>query len=159
MPDVDFDIIAVTGTGHEPLAWELPANVRSVTTAPLWGPASDGRAPRGKEMRRFLNAYERFLHSILDPVYTTHFGTELYGFADLAQRGLLSPALRSERALRTLQHVWTREYLSTAVSRPTLHDALNATDLLEHALRPLSAEPPREAWRTPPAAASPPCPA
>ncbi|MEU1288100.1 GT4 family glycosyltransferase PelF [Kitasatospora sp. NPDC005856] len=144
MPDVEFDVIAVTGTGHEPLAWELPANVRSVTTAPLWGPASEGRPPRGKEMRRFLNAYERFLHSVLDPVYTTHFGTELYNFADLARRGLLSPALRSERALRTLQHVWTRDYLPTAVSRPTLHDALNATDLLEHALRPLSVEPPKD---------------
>ncbi|MET9176720.1 GT4 family glycosyltransferase PelF [Kitasatospora aureofaciens] len=144
MPDVDFDIVAVTGTGQEPLAWELPANVRSVTTAPLWGPASEARPPRGKEMRRFLNAYERFLHSILDPVYTTHFGTELYGFADLARRGLLSPALRSEGALRTLQHVWTRDYLPTAVSRPTLHDALNATDLLEHALRPLSVNPPTD---------------
>ena len=144
MPDVEFDIIAVPGTGDEELTWELPANARSVTMAPLWGPASGAKPPRRKEMRRFLDAYERFLHSILDPVYTTHFGTELYGFADLARRGLLSPALRSEPALRTLQRVWTRDYLPTAASRPTLHDALNATDLLEHALRPLSVEPPQD---------------
>ncbi|WP_051970139.1 GT4 family glycosyltransferase PelF [Kitasatospora azatica] len=143
MPDVEFDIIAVTGSGTEELAWELPPQVRSVTTAPLWGPADQGKPPRGRELRRFLDAYERFLHSLLDPVYDTHFGTELYGFADFARRGLLSPALRSEGALRTLQGVWTRPYLPTAAATPTLHDALHATDLLEHALRPLAAEPPQ----------------
>ncbi|WP_327067779.1 GT4 family glycosyltransferase PelF [Kitasatospora sp. NBC_01250] len=138
MPDVEFDVIAVTGTGSEALAWELPPWVRSVTTAPLWGPPAPGKAPRGRELRRFLDAYERFLHSILDPVYATHFGTELYGFADFARRGLLGPALRSEGALRTLQEVWRRPYLPTAEAEPSLHDALHATDLLEHALRPLS---------------------
>ncbi|MDH6132819.1 glycosyltransferase involved in cell wall biosynthesis [Kitasatospora sp. MAA4] len=144
MPDVEFDIIAVTGSGNEGLAWELPANVRSVTPAPLWGPADDRKPPRGRSLKRFLDAYERFLHAILDPVYTTHFGTELYGFADYARQGLLSAALRSEPALKTLQHVWTRAYLPTAAAQPTLHDALHATDLLEHALRPLSVEPPHD---------------
>ncbi|GAA1936698.1 GT4 family glycosyltransferase PelF [Kitasatospora viridis] len=144
MPDVEFDIIAVTGTGAEPVVWDLPGNVRSVTPVPLWGPAADGRAPRGRELRRFLESYERFLHSLLDPVYDAHFGRELSTFADLARRGLLGPALRSEQALRTLHGVWSRTGLPTAAARPTLHDALNAGDLLEHALRPLAVEPPRE---------------
>ncbi|GAA3105634.1 hypothetical protein GCM10020254_59400 [Streptomyces goshikiensis] len=34
--------------------------------------------------------------------------------------------------------VWTRPGLSSAGAAPTIHDALTATDLLEHALRPLS---------------------
>lgn len=144
MPDVEFDVIAVTGTGNEELAWQLPGWVRKVTTAPLWGPAAPGKPPRGRELRRFLDAYERFLHSVLDPVYATHFGTELYGFADFARRGLLGPALRGEAALRTLQEVWTRPYLPTAAAEPTLHDALHATDLLEHALRPLVVEAPSD---------------
>ncbi len=144
MPDVDFDIIAVTGTGNEPLAWELPANVRSVRTSALWGPADKGKPPRGRALRAFLDSYQRFLLSLIDPVYASHFSTELYSLASLARRGLLSAALRSEPALRTLQHTWTLEHLPTAAAEPTLHDALHATDLLEHALRPLAVEPPAE---------------
>ncbi|MFE9426509.1 GT4 family glycosyltransferase PelF [Kitasatospora sp. NPDC006697] len=143
MPDVEFDVIAVTGTGSEPVVWDLPGNVRSVTAVPLWGPVPDGRAPRRRELRRFLESYERFLHSLLDPLYASHFSRELSYFADLARRGLLGPALRSEQALRTLQRVWSRPELPTAAARPTLHDALNAGDLLEHALRPLAVQPPR----------------
>ena len=45
-------------------------NVRSVTPAPL-GAADDRKPPRGRALKRFLDAYERFLHAILDPVYTT----------------------------------------------------------------------------------------
>ncbi|MFC6597157.1 GT4 family glycosyltransferase PelF [Kitasatospora paranensis] len=144
MPDVEFDIIAVTGTGLEPVVWDLPANVRSVTTAPLWGPPEGGRPPRGAAMRRFQDSYERFLNSILSPVYAGHFSPELNQLADLARDGRLGPTLRSEQSLRTLHRVWTRDEHPTAASRPTMYDALNATDLLEHALRPLAVRPPRE---------------
>jgi glycosyltransferase involved in cell wall biosynthesis len=144
MPDVEFDVIAVTGTGSEPVVWDLPANVRTVTVSPLWGPPSSGRAPRGAALRRFQESYERFLHSLLDATYASHFGPELNYFAYLALRGELGPALQTEKALRTLQEVWSRDYLPTAAAGPTLHDALHATDLLEHALRPLTVEPPAD---------------
>ncbi|WP_079152041.1 GT4 family glycosyltransferase PelF [Streptomyces sp. RTd22] len=146
MPDIDFRVIAVTGTGREPLAWELPAQVRGVDCLPLWGPppAVRVRAPRGRAMRTFLAGYERFLLALLDPAQEHAFAPELYRLAEYAQRGTLSAALASESAARALARIWTRPQLPTATARPTLHDALTATDLLEHALRPLAARPPAE---------------
>nr|WP_229759107.1 GT4 family glycosyltransferase PelF [Peterkaempfera bronchialis] len=144
MPEIDFRVIAVTGTGREALAWDLPDNVTRVTAVPLWGPPPADRAPRGRLLRRLLSSYERFLLSLLDPAHESHFGTELYELAAHARAGVLGPALRSEDALRTLTATWIRPGTATAASRPTLHDALTATDLLEHALRPLVAEPPAE---------------
>ncbi|MFC5147801.1 GT4 family glycosyltransferase PelF [Streptomyces aureoversilis] len=142
MPDVDFRVIAVTGTGREPLAWELPGHVREVESHALWGPPPPGRAPRGRDLRAFLTAYEQFLLSLLDPDQEPHFARTLYRLADHAASGTLSAALRGEAAARTLVRVWNRPHLHTAAARPTLHDALLATDLLEHALRPLAATPP-----------------
>ncbi|WP_338932898.1 GT4 family glycosyltransferase PelF [Streptomyces netropsis] len=144
MPDIDFRVIAVTGTGREPLAWELPGHVRSVDTLPLWGPPPAGRAPRGRALRRFLTAYERFLLALLDPAEEHHFPRTFYRLAEYAAAGTLPAALRGEAAARALVRVWNRPELATAAARPTLHDALTATDLLEHALRPLAADPPAE---------------
>ncbi|MFE0046215.1 GT4 family glycosyltransferase PelF [Streptomyces albireticuli] len=144
MPDVDFRVIAVTGTGREQLAWELPPHVRSVECHPLWGPPPGGRAPRGKQLRALLTAYELFLLTLLDPAHEHHFPRTFYRLAEYAAAGTLAPALRGEAAARTLVRVWNRPGLATAGARPTLHDALLATDLLEHALRPLAADAPAE---------------
>ncbi|GAA0488949.1 GT4 family glycosyltransferase PelF [Streptomyces sp. NPDC046215] len=144
MPDIDFRVIAVTGTGREPLAWELPAHVRGVAVHPLWGPPPAGRAPRGRALRGFLTAYEQFLLALLDPAQEHHFPRAFYRLADHAATGALSAALRGEAAARALVRVWNRPHLATAAARPTLHDALLATDLLEHALRPLAADPPAD---------------
>ncbi|MGR4879383.1 GT4 family glycosyltransferase PelF [Streptomyces sp. LARHCF249] len=153
MPEVDFNVIALTGSGREPVTWELPRNVYRHTSVPLWGAApARGRrtALRGKDRRRFTEVYETFLLSLLEPPPATAagtpgqgpagdaFSTALRELALLARAGRLAPALRSESVLRLLMTVWTRPGLSTAAAAPTIHDALTATDLLEHALRPLS---------------------
>ncbi|MFD5621699.1 GT4 family glycosyltransferase PelF [Streptomyces yangpuensis] len=144
MPEVDFNVIALTGSGREPVTWELPRNVYRHTSVPLWGPPPGrGRrsALRGRAHRRFTQVYESFLLSLLhpsaDPADRT-FSEALRELAVLARAGKLAPALRSESVLRLLMKVWTRRGLSTAEAAPTIHDALTATDLLEHALRPLA---------------------
>ncbi|MFC8790542.1 GT4 family glycosyltransferase PelF [Streptomyces cinereoruber] len=141
MPEVRFDVLALTGSGREPVTWDLPSNVVRHTAFPLWGPAPVRvrRAPRGEERRRFLDTYERLLLSLLDPGTGYDFGTSLYELAALARQGRLTAALRSEAALRSLMWTWAMPHLPTRAARPTVHDALTATDLLEHALRPLAA--------------------
>jgi glycosyltransferase involved in cell wall biosynthesis len=139
MPDVQFRILGITGNGHEPHVWELPPHVRSVDTIALWGAAPGGPAPRGRALRRFLEGYERFLLSLLDPQAEYLFREEFYALAEFARSGGgLSTVLRGEAALQALQQVWSSPHLPTAAARPTLQDALAATDLLEHALRPMS---------------------
>ncbi|MFI0925617.1 GT4 family glycosyltransferase PelF [Streptomyces sp. NPDC021012] len=142
MPEVDFEILALTGSGREPVTWELPPNVTRHTAYPLWGPPQGPavrRPLRGRERRRFLSAYESLLLALLDPGAGCDFGTGLYELAELARQGRLTAALRSEPALRSLMWIWTMPHLPTLAARPTVHDALTATDLLEHALRPLAA--------------------
>ncbi|MFJ8311478.1 MULTISPECIES: GT4 family glycosyltransferase PelF [unclassified Streptomyces] len=144
MPDIDFDIIAVTGTGREPTAWELPPHVSEPVSLPMWGPAPGGSAPRGRRARRLMTAYERFLTALLDPRAESGFPPALYELAEAARDGLLSPALRGDQAIRVMTEVWNRPGLAVREARPTLHDAVTATGLLEHALRPLAAQPPSQ---------------
>ncbi|WP_406001315.1 GT4 family glycosyltransferase PelF [Streptomyces sp. NBC_00829] len=140
MPEVDFNIVALTGTGREPVTWELPPNVYRHWAFPLWGPVPGRRWPlRGRERRRLIEVYERFLLSVLDPSAGCDFGEGLDELAEFARAGRLSAAMRSESVLRTLTCIWTMPHLEISASQPTVHDALTATDLLEHALRPLAA--------------------
>ncbi|MEU4489389.1 GT4 family glycosyltransferase PelF [Streptomyces purpurascens] len=145
MPEVDFHIVSLTGSGREPVTWDLPPNVCAHTSVPTWGPRPGrSRPPYGKARRRFTDTYERFLLSFLDPGSPTDFGTSLNELAELARDGRLSAALRTESALRSLMWIWTMPHLPTAAARPTVHDALTATDLLEHALRPLGVRIPED---------------
>ncbi|MFE3323634.1 GT4 family glycosyltransferase PelF [Streptomyces sp. NPDC059176] len=144
MPDIDFDVIAVTGTGRESLAWDLPPHVAEPVSVPMWGPAPAGAPPRGRRERRLMAAYERFLTALLDPSAEDGFGPALYELAHAARDGLLSTALRGDRALRVLTAVWNRPGLTVREARPSVHDAVTATGLLEHALRPLAARPPEQ---------------
>ncbi|MFG3475945.1 GT4 family glycosyltransferase PelF [Streptomyces sp. NPDC047980] len=142
MPDIDFDIIAVTGTGRESVVWELPPHVAEPVTVPMWGPAPPGSPPRGRRERRLMAAYERFLTALVDPAAEDGFAPALYELAHAARDGVLGPALRGDKALRVLTTVWNRPGLTVREARPSLHDAVTATALLEHALRPLAARPP-----------------
>ncbi|MER5436410.1 GT4 family glycosyltransferase PelF [Streptomyces sp. NPDC002588] len=138
MPEVDFHIVSLSGSGREPVTWELPPNVRRHTSLPTWGPRPGrDRPPYGRDLHRFTDSYERLLLSFLDPEAPCDFGESLYALAELARAGRLSAALRTETALRSLMWIWTMPHLPTAAAGPTVHDALTATDLLEHALRPL----------------------
>ncbi|MEU8778925.1 GT4 family glycosyltransferase PelF [Streptomyces sp. NPDC048606] len=142
MPDIDFEVIAVTGTGREPVVWDLPGHVLGVRAVPMWGTPPEGRAPRGRAHRRLSDAYEHFVTSLLDPCAEAGFAPALYTMAHAAADGALGPFLRGDRAIAVLSAVWNRPGLAVREARPTLHDALTATSLLEHALRPLAAPPP-----------------
>ncbi|MFG3086663.1 GT4 family glycosyltransferase PelF [Streptomyces antibioticus] len=143
MPDLDFDVIAVTGTGREPVVWDLPAQVGEVRSVPMWGAPPEGRTPKGRALARLAAAYEEFLTALLDPRAESAFPPALYALARAAADGTLSPFLRGDRAITLLTSVWNRPGLAVREARPTVHDALTATALLEHALRPLAAPPPR----------------
>lgn len=145
MPEVDFQVVALTGSGREPVAWDLPDNVYRHVSFPLWGPEpAVRRLPRG-ERQRFLDTCEEFLLAMLDPDAGCDFGAALDRLAGWAREGQLTWALRSEAVLRSLMWIWSMPHLPTAAARPTAHDALTATDLLEHALRPLGARIPDDA--------------
>jgi glycosyltransferase involved in cell wall biosynthesis len=139
MPEVDFQVVSLTGGGREPVTWEMPRNVYRHTAFPLWGPEPARRRLPRRERERFLGVYEHLLLSILDPSAGCDFGAALDGLAGYARAGQLTAALRSESALRSLMWTWAMPHLELSAARPTVHDALTALDLLEHTLRPLAA--------------------
>jgi glycosyltransferase involved in cell wall biosynthesis len=142
MPDLDFQIVAVTGTGREPLVWDIPRHVTRVVAVPMWGPAPEGRPPRGRSRNQLAAAYEQFLTALLDPRAEAGFAPALYAMARAAADRALSPFLRGDQAIGILTSVWNRPHLAVREARPVLHDAITATALLEHALRPLATPPP-----------------
>ncbi|MFJ7411333.1 GT4 family glycosyltransferase PelF [Streptomyces sp. NPDC098077] len=139
MPDIAFDVIAVTGTGREPVVWDAPAHIGRIVSVPMWGPTPEGRAPRGDHRRRLAESYEQFVTALLDPRAEGGFGPALYALARAAQDARLSPFLRGDQAIGILTALWNRPGLAAREARPTLQDAVTATALLEHALRPLAA--------------------
>lgn len=46
MPEVDFHVLALTGSGREPVTWELPPDLTAHTAFPLWGAGPEGRLDR-----------------------------------------------------------------------------------------------------------------
>lgn len=144
MPDIDFDVLAVTGTGREPVVWDLPAHVSNLLTVPMWGTPPEGRPPGRRPREVLAGAYEQFLTALLDPCAESGFAPALYTMARAAAGGTLGPFLRGDRAISVLTAVWNRRGLVVREARPTLHDAVTATGLLEHALRPLAAPLPKD---------------
>jgi glycosyltransferase involved in cell wall biosynthesis len=146
MADHDFHVVALAATGGEPVAWELPVNVASVVTVPLWGdrPAG-GRKPGRPVARRFAPLLRELLEALLDPSWQTQqrFAKVLRRLFDYAQQEDLRAAFRSEHAVHTLTDAWRLTWSATEDAAPTLRDALAALQLLESALRPLSVPPVR----------------
>nr|WP_279508110.1 GT4 family glycosyltransferase PelF [Actinomadura sp. KC06] len=133
----------------------------------LWLPSSPrGRhaSPGGRQVsrsdaRRFERLCRGFLHAILtpsDPVSSQGssprnvpeaevFQRILRGLFEYGQTADLSAALRTEAPVRWLMDAWNARAaeFDRIGTRPTVHDALTAIDLLEHLLRPLQGPPPR----------------
>ncbi|MCK1796067.1 DUF3492 domain-containing protein [Streptomyces sp. XM4193] len=164
----EFEVYALSrGRRQEEAGWYgshgLPAHVRRVRTAPLWGepaPAANrsrGRAYHGESAERFAEHFSRLAHALCAPSPGTaegraadeasseasseedRFADALYGLADLAaeHRGL-GAALRSEQAVRLLEAAAHAPSASRVVRATGVSDLLAVLERLERALRPLS---------------------
>ncbi|GAA4008750.1 GT4 family glycosyltransferase PelF [Allokutzneria multivorans] len=134
-----FHVVALVASGTEPLAWELPENVASLTLVPLWGNGSRSRRVGRAAQRRFTTLFAELVESLMGQGHQQRFAEVLHELHDL---GELTSLMRRESTVRTLRDVWSRRLTGT---RATIADAVTAVDLLEHSLRPLSASVPRTA--------------
>ncbi len=138
-----FHLVALTSTGQEPVAWELPDNVASLTLVPLWG-AEAGRAKPSRRARRaFGELFREFLATLTVadlPDKEARFTTVLRALFEYGQLADLSASMRDEDAVTAMMDAW-REWPDDAGAPPTVADAVTAVELLEHSLRPLTAPP------------------
>ena len=146
MPDYNFRVVALVGTGTEPVKWELPANVASVVAVPLWGPAPASPASRRGERSSLRPLLVRFLDILLSPPTEDQpaFREVLHAMFEFAKRDGLSAGLAGEEAVAVLSDAWRVRGVDSQLPTPTLHDAVTALRLLEHSLRPF-AHPPVQA--------------
>ncbi|WP_205718131.1 GT4 family glycosyltransferase PelF [Actinomadura soli] len=128
-----------------------------------------GRQVSRSDARRFERLCRAFLHAILTPSDGVSgrgtssrsvpvssgsprnvqeadvFQRILRGLFEYGQTADLSAALRAEAPVHWLMDAWNARAaeFDEIGTRPTVHDALTAIDLLEHLLRPLQGPPPR----------------
>jgi len=142
MPGYDFELLALVATGAEQVVWELPGNVSSVVKVPLWGTPPTG-PKAGRALRLPSRLLRQLISSLLDPSPESErrFGDVLRKLFDFAQRGNLSAALSSGRAVRLLTEAWQSWWEGDEQPAPNLNDAVTAMQLLDHCLRPLSHPP------------------
>ncbi|GAA0811397.1 lipopolysaccharide glycosyltransferase, putative [Spirilliplanes yamanashiensis] len=132
LPRTDFDVYAISVTGREPDAWELPDSV-TVHHVPLWGPA-----PR--QSRRstvdVADAHRALIRSLLAPPGEAEpaFAAALRRLCELAP----APMPAGDAPVRWLLDAWRDSSLASEVDvRPSILDALTCVDIVGHWLRPL----------------------
>ncbi|MEV6239637.1 GT4 family glycosyltransferase PelF [Lentzea sp. NPDC051838] len=138
MPQHDFTAVALTVDGTEQPWWPKPANLTEVVSMPLWGrrPRRARRGPAG-----FDEVHEAFVRSFIphaddSPEKLAH---ALHRIFDLARRSDVGAALVSNDSVARL----IRAVHDCGEGPISLRDAVIATDLLEHSLRPLMFPPVR----------------
>jgi glycosyltransferase involved in cell wall biosynthesis len=156
MPEHSFTAVALTVDGTESGMWPPPSNLAQVVSIPLWGPR-----PRRKDLRRkppasFVEIHYAFLRAMIGRQEqqsrnashaTDDFFSALHGMFEYAQVSDLGAALACDEAVDRLQRVWHDAEIAAQhgtlgrLGTLTLHDALIATDRVEHMLRPLSHPP------------------
>ena len=141
LPELRFEVVALSGSGREPFALTPPSNVTAVRRVGLWARVPPGRPFTGRTEERFVGAYAQMFEAVLrgGPQAADWFETSLRTLRDLSRRGSLTGAMRSQLAVDVLLDVWSRTSVPGAAADVTmsLDDALAVTDLVEHFLRPL----------------------
>lgn len=144
----EFDIYALSRSERqEDEGWvPLPSQVSRVRTAPLWAAEDDGVGYGRRARRRFAECYGE-LAAVLcagpseepSALEADRFGSALYGLAELARdEGGLVGALRSETAVRALEHACRAPGAARTAREARVPDLLAVAAHLERALRPLS---------------------
>lgn len=156
MPEHSFTVVALTVDGTESSTWAPPGNLAQVVNIPLWGPRPRRGDRRRKPPASFAETHYMFLRALIGwqeqpagnaPDATDDFFFALRDMFEYAQAGDLGAALACDEALDRLQRVWhdpgikAHHDTSGRLGPLTLHDAIVATDRIEHMLRPLSHPP------------------
>ncbi|WP_144019021.1 GT4 family glycosyltransferase PelF [Demequina sp. NBRC 110056] len=134
----EYDVVAVAGSSREKAAFEMAPNVSDLRIVALWDLASSSRRePTGVEEEAFLDLYRPFLHTALSTqAEQGAFTRALRQLFDFAQSRDLTAALQTDSSIAALSEVWADLHPSDPM---TMLDAVQATELIEHFLRPLSA--------------------
>ena len=148
----EFDLYALSRSRRQEEGGllPLPPQVTRVRTAPLWTARGDGGAVAygRRARRRFTEHYGELTGAMCTAAdagdgacgtVADRFANALYGLAELArEHGGLGAALRSDIAVRALEHACHAPGAPRTARAARVADLLTVTGHLERALRPLS---------------------
>jgi polysaccharide biosynthesis protein PelF len=141
LDDHEFEVVAITATSRIRPAMALPDNVVAVRPVPLWEWAGRHRNASPRVRSEFLKIYRSLLIAMLDvSAVQRGFDLALMELFEFAQHCELSTVFSSDDAVDALMDAWPTVYPSVPMR---VRDALEATELLEHMLLPLSAPVPQ----------------
>lgn len=153
LPEHDFHVYAISGQKLANTNFNMPENVKSLVSVPLWDSVASSRPSFSLRGDNLDDAYEQLLYALFQggESETEMFLAALHRMFSYAQRGNLTEALTSKLRARRLYEVWQkyaqedepRERTGLLLLQPTLADALQACVWMEHFLRPLSTPPAR----------------
>jgi glycosyltransferase involved in cell wall biosynthesis len=136
-----FEVIAITATSRMRPAVALPDNVVGVRPVPLWDWSGRRRSASPRVREEFLRIYRSLLTAMLDvSAVQRGFDLALMELFEFAQSHHLSTVFSTDDAVDALMDAWPAVYPAVPMR---VRDALEATELLEHMLLPLSAPVPR----------------
>jgi polysaccharide biosynthesis protein PelF len=150
LPDQRFAAVAITGSAADVPVMSIPDNLVDLRPIVVWEtPASRGPRARGGNARAVANAHDWLVAAITSPHRNPE--RELLGalgrLHELSQQVDVGATLRSEASVRRVfaglstSEIGQRD--GSAAPTATVGDALAASDLLEHFLRPLWEAPPK----------------
>ncbi|GAA4713196.1 hypothetical protein GCM10023215_65100 [Pseudonocardia yuanmonensis] len=140
LPEVSFEVVALSGSGREPAVFTVPENVRAVRRIGLWAPPPRARRVPRAIGSRFAIAYEELLEAMLgdDGLHSAvAFESAVRALHALSADTPLVPLLRGQRAVDLFVDVWDRHRGGDDAEPLSVGDALAVTELMEHFLRPL----------------------
>lgn len=140
MPNHDFEIIALTGSGADRPVWKLPENVRSLRLIPVWGPPAAPLRPgaRRKEwMDRTQDELTLLWDAALgsddaDPVDRTT--TALRNLVTISNRVGLAHSLTTRGSVAPILAAWNRHLVSAGERPMSVSDAVMAASIVDRAL-------------------------
>ncbi|WP_104055436.1 MULTISPECIES: GT4 family glycosyltransferase PelF [unclassified Arthrobacter] len=140
LPEHDFDVVALTGSGAEKPVWVVPPNVRSVRLIPVWGPSASPLRPTPRR-RYWIEStqyeLERLWDAALgserqDPVGRT--ANALQHLVGISDRIGLARSLATRGSVAAIIAAWTRHLVSVGEPPISVADAVMAASIVDRAL-------------------------
>ena len=140
IPEHDFEVIALTGSGADKPVWAVPPNVRSVRLIPVWGTAASPLRPAPRR-RMWTDATQYELNRVWDaalgsdqhdPVGRT--ANALQHLVGISDRIGLARSLATRGSVAPIIAAWTRHLVSAGEPPISVADAVMAASIVDRAL-------------------------
>jgi glycosyltransferase involved in cell wall biosynthesis len=140
MPEHEFDVVALTGSGVTKLAWDLPSNVQAVRTIPVWGPPASALRP-GSRRRDWVDSTQHALTQLWDAALGPDSGDPVGRTADALQQlvGIsdrigLARSLSTRGSVAPILAAWERHARTSGEAPMSVADAVMAASIVDRAL-------------------------